>query len=342
MGKTEVIYQVAKEFLNLPVISRRTSQLTEGETLGLQKPDSNLPYTEFRPMDWFWKACDQPTVLLLDELDRAIPEVRQSLMELADSRRMCGIDLHPESKVVACINGGKFGDRYSVNIFDPAELDRWHVIDCEFTFQDWLDWAQGNVHQIVREYLIVYPKHLEHTGTFSPKEIYPSRRSWARLSESIYHILNDFLEQKSIDKNLVQNLIWSEVGAIISINFLKFLNGYKFQVSLQDILDGKLGLVEGFSDNEFTSLIHRFQNSEIFKNSLNDGQCQNIADFLGMMPSEQVMVFYTFLMDEQKNCKENVFKIHELMIRPKGQEEKIAVRDYVLALIMGKEEMEKV
>ena len=130
IGKSQVVYQYAEE-LNLPVVERRASQMTEGDLLGIPSPESeNIngeQATKFRPFDWLVRACTEPCVLFFDEIDRAILEVRQGIFELTDSRKLAGWHLHPGTHIVAAINGGEDSGNYQVGEMDPAELDRWHA-----------------------------------------------------------------------------------------------------------------------------------------------------------------------------------------------------------------------
>ena len=111
VGKSQVVYQIA-DARELPVVERRASQMTEGDLLGL--PDttetaSGRKATTWNAPDWLVTACEQPVVLFLDEVDRATMEVRQGLFELTDSRKINGWHLHPETLIVAAVNGGEHG-----------------------------------------------------------------------------------------------------------------------------------------------------------------------------------------------------------------------------------------
>jgi hypothetical protein len=85
IGKSQVVYQLAAQ-MGLPVIERRASQMTEGDLVGLPSIDGNR--TSFNPPDWFKEACEEASVLFLDEVDRATLEVRQGIFELTDSRKL--------------------------------------------------------------------------------------------------------------------------------------------------------------------------------------------------------------------------------------------------------------
>ena len=96
IGKSTVVYQYA-DSVGLPVVERRASQMTEGDLVGLPVIADNS--TTFNPPDWFKKACDEPVILFLDEVDRATLEVRQGIFELTDSRKLNGHTLHQDTLV---------------------------------------------------------------------------------------------------------------------------------------------------------------------------------------------------------------------------------------------------
>ena len=97
--------------------------------------------TTWHAPDWRVTACTQPVVLFLDEVDRATMEVRQGLFELTDSRKINGWHLHQDTTIIPAVNGGQHGAQYPVGEMDPAELDRWTVLDVESSAQDWLSLA---------------------------------------------------------------------------------------------------------------------------------------------------------------------------------------------------------
>ena len=101
IGKSEVVYQLAEQ-VDLPVVERRASQMTEGDLVGLPSTDGNT--TTFNPPDWFKECCEEPRVLFLDEIDRATVEVRQGIFELTDSRKLNGHHLHPDTLIIECLD----------------------------------------------------------------------------------------------------------------------------------------------------------------------------------------------------------------------------------------------
>ena len=233
IGKSCVVYQTAAA-LGLTVVERRASQMTEGDLVGLPVISGNC--TTFNPPDWFKQACDEPVVLFLDEIDRATTEVRQGIFELTDSRKLNGHVLHNETLVFAAVNGGEHGEQYQVGEMDPAELDRYTVFDLEPTVEDWLTWAKDtNINQVVWDFINNNRAHLEHEGSFEPNKVYPSRRSWVRLNNTLEAA--SLLMEKNIKDPAIYTLAQAFVGFEAAVKFKDFVSNFKHQVSVEDIID---------------------------------------------------------------------------------------------------------
>ena len=126
-------------FLQLPVIDRRLSQMTEGDIIGL--PCLKDGTTKFLPVDWIKMASQRPVLLFLDEINRASLEVQQVVFQLVLDRELNGLRLHPETRVYTAVNNGI---SYQVNNMDPALLRRFWTVDLEPTVKDWLAWAKSS------------------------------------------------------------------------------------------------------------------------------------------------------------------------------------------------------
>lgn len=282
------------------VIERRASQMTEGDTLGMpsQNPKMvcDLECTTWNPPEWFAKACTEPSLLFLDEIDRGTQEVRQSLFELADSRKIWGRKLHPGTLVFAAVNGGEHGMNYQVQEMDPAEKDRWTIFDIEPTVEDWLTWGKsedenGNrrIMDLICQYIHQNPQQLEHKKNFEPAAVYPSRRSWDRLNQALSK--GDLIARlQKKDKGAFATAMTVSTGFIgfdTAIHFVDFVRKYEFQVSVEEILDqGKLERVKDFGFNDHLALIEKMDGKGIFKNKLTDKQMKNMADYFVLLPGE--------------------------------------------------------
>lgn len=292
VGKSELVYQLADE-LNMPVTERRASQMTEGDLIGLPTIDGDS--TAWNPPDWFKQCCNEGRLLFLDELDRACVEVRQGIFELGDSRKLNGHKLHPDTLIVAAVNGGIHAAEYQVGEMDPAELDRWTVFDVAPSKEDWFTWAKENgVHHIMLTFLQQNSNHLEHTlggsnknGTFEPNKKYPSRRSWTRFNAAL-NAGNLYAEKEN--HNIVRQLGFGYVGMEAAISFADFFRDMNRQVDPKDIINkGKIKLTADYGVIEHTQLIDKMDNQGYFKKKLSDNQIQNLVDYFVTLPSEPFM-----------------------------------------------------
>ena len=264
VGKSEVVYAIAKQ-RGLPVVERRASQMTEGDLLGL--PDTadlsdGRKATTWNAPDWLVTACTEPVVLFLDEVDRATMEVRQGLFELTDSRKINGWHLHPETLIVAAVNGGEHGSQYQVGEMDPAELDRWTVFDIEPSVEDWLGWATGKVDPVLWDFVNHNRQHLEHTDDYEPNKVYPSRRSWVRFARTVEPLA---LFAEDGDRDLLLNLCTGFVGFEAAVALRDFVQKYEYQVSIEDILDrGEFDKIEKWGINDHAAMVEKMEHASTF------------------------------------------------------------------------------
>ena len=304
VGKSETVYQFAAN-IGLKVVERRASQMTEGDLIGLPSIDGNS--TKFNPPDWFKDCCDNPRVLFLDEVDRATLEVRQGIFELTDSRKLNGHTLHDGTLIFAAVNGGVHGAQYQVGEMDPAELDRWTVFDIEPTVEDWLDWAKTNCDSLVWDFINQNRGHLEHKGEYEPNKVYPSRRSWARYNECLTaagFLANDPKQSLS----MVYEIGSAFVGFEASVAFRDFVEKYERQVTIDDIMGGRLDKTQGWGINDHTAMADKLVASGMFKADLSDAQIDAVAKYALTMPSEVCMKFWRSVSSE--NVK-NTVKLHD-------------------------------
>jgi hypothetical protein len=329
VGKSEVVYMIAAE-RNLPVVERRASQMTEGDLLGL--PDTadtainGRKCTTWNAPDWLVTACEEPVLLFLDEVDRATQEVRQGLFELTDSRKINGWKLHPETLIVAAVNGGEHGAQYQVGEMDPAELDRWTVFDVEPSDEDWLKWANGKVDGILWDFINHNRQHLEHKGDFEPNKVYPSRRSWKRFNDTA--VATGVFGEEG-DRDLLFNLATAFVGFEGAVTLRDFVEKYEWQVTIEDILDaGDLSKCEKWGINDHAAMIEKFEASDSFKEDLSEHQIVNLAEYFVSLPSEIAMKLWTVLGDSDNI--NNVVALHKSETAAKTR-----VSDHLVEILGG-------
>ncbi len=321
MGKSETVYQFAAS-VGMPVVERRASQMTEGDLVGL--PVINGDRTAWNPPDWYKEACEKPVVLFLDEIDRATTEVRQGIFQLTDSRTINGHRLHPDTLIFAAVNGGTHGAQYAVNDMDPAELDRWTVFDLEPSEEDFLSYANGKIHPMVWDFLNQNKSHLEHKGEFEPNKIYPSRRSWFRYNDALVKadILADGDKAKA-NAQKIYHIGLGFVGFEAAVSLKDFVQKYESQVTVEDILAGRLDKTKGFKLNDNLALVEKLIQSKRLTPALSTQEKENIARFFFKLPSEAAMKFYTDI-NSNKDMLKFVLDFHKVSVEGK------TVKDYII------------
>jgi|TARA_R110000824_G_scaffold258262_1_gene447267 MoxR-like ATPase len=323
VGKSCVVYQTAA-VLGLPVVERRASQMTEGDLVGLPSTDGNV--TSFNPPDWYNEACENPVLLFLDEVDRATTEVRQGIFELTDSRKLNGCTLHEDTLVFAAVNGGEHGAQYQVGEMDPAELDRWTVFDVEPTVEDWLDWANGNVDGIIWDFINNNRNHLEHVGEFEPNKVYPSRRSWDRLSDTLVtaNLLGEDAKEKT---DTIFHLGVAFCGFEAAVALTDFVKTYERQVTVADILEhGNIEKTAAFGINEHAALVEKMEAEKTFSELLTEPQVQNLAAYFVTVPSEIAMKLWTVM---GEGNVDNTVALHQTEV------DGTAVSSFLVELLTG-------
>ena len=306
IGKSELVYQLAPQAVHIlgladkygddyvfPVVERRASQMADvGDVIGVPEPETTEHgrVTKFAPMTWFAQACSQPCILFFDEVDRANNDVRQSLMELTDSRKIAGHNLHPDTIVIAMVNGGVHdtNNSYQVSELDPAEHDRWWHVDLEPTVEDWINWANDNCHPMTVDFIRNNPAHLEHEGEIEPHKVYPSRRSWAHFDKCLQ--MAELAGEKIFDGDspLIYFIGDGYVGKEASIAFKNYLEKYERVITVEDVLDSKKDLTD-LELNEANALIDKIADSDEFKDNMSDERSHNLAKFVYNISAELAM-----------------------------------------------------
>ena len=105
IGKSEILTEFFRE-KGMPVVALFLGQMADpGDLIGLPTKDEKTGKTEFMPPYWF-PVDGKPIVLFLDELNRARPEILQTVMDLALNRKLAGKYLPEGSRIISAVNAG--------------------------------------------------------------------------------------------------------------------------------------------------------------------------------------------------------------------------------------------
>jgi hypothetical protein len=311
IGKSQLFRQIAEGlgFSKEDFIDRRLSQMTEGDLLGL--PELTDGVTRFAPPDWYMSACLKAKIVLLDEFNRATPEVMQCGFQIVLDHELNGWKLHPETRVYAAVNASP---EYTVNEMDPALLDRFWTIDLEPTVEDWINWATGaGIDPVMVDFIRQNPGHLRHSGQIEPGKVYPSQRSWDRLDQSLKKVGIDLTEAAGTAPDLLYPISLGFVGLEGAITFRDFVKNYESILSAEDVLDR-------WTDKSVKDKIKKLTADK--QNGLMDKilitakkatwspiQVSNIAAFVKSVSAEMTVSFFNKLMET--NQLENIRNLHK-------------------------------
>ena len=302
IGKSQIFRQIARTlgFKAEDFIDRRLSQMTEGDLLGL--PELVDGVTRFCPPDWYMSACKAPNIVLLDEFNRATQEVMQCGFQIVLDHELNGWKLHPETRVYAAVNASP---EYTVNEMDPALLDRFWTIDLEPTVEDWLNWAKssdGNISDVIIDFIRQQPRHLRHSGQIEPGKVYPSQRSWERVDRSLKHAGMDLAEMAGSESKGIYFLSMGFLGFEAAAALSDFVKNYDAQVTAEDVLDNwkkNKDRVKKLSADKQNALMEKILDHGE-RNSWTTGQADNLSDMLKGSNGEMLVSFVNKLMASKR------------------------------------------
>jgi hypothetical protein len=237
-GKTEIAKQeirasnLREVYLNMSVLERTDmggfpNVMGNGD-LKRKFVDFLLPYF-YEPM----LEGQHGVVCLLDEVDKAAPELWAPLLEFIQFRSINGRKL---PNLIAVIMTGNLisegGFRPSLPLLDRAEK---YLVEADAT--SWLDWAgkNGNIHSSITAYIYDHPKDL--FGAVDPEDRYadPSPRGWARASEILSRG-----EEKGWSSTLLNKKVCGCIGKSAGLQYSSYYEHYQQLLPLiEDIYQGR-------------------------------------------------------------------------------------------------------
>lgn len=229
IGKSEILTDYYQQ-KGLRVVPLFLGQMADpGDLIGLPfRDDSCGSITSFAPPYW-WPQDNAPIVLFLDELNRARPEILQTVMDLALNRRLAGRELPQGSRIISAVNEG---DEYQLTHLDPALVSRFNVYQFCPTAPEWLMWAEkSHLDKRVIDFIQNEPSLLDGTpelkeGQDTGLEKHPDRRAWKRVSDVLQEMITSGTLRPRLQLNEEDlDLIAGIVGASAASRFYAFTQG---------------------------------------------------------------------------------------------------------------------
>ena len=292
IGKSEILTSFFNE-KGLKVVTLFLGQMADpGDIIGIpskvEKQDAAgkvTSLTDFTPPYWF-PQDGQPIVLFLDELNRARPEILQTVMDLTLNRKLAGKALPEGSHVISAVNDG---EEYQLTDLDPALVSRFNIYEFKPTVEEWLNWAVGEgLDERVVNFIQDNPTWLDgdpNSKEYKGLDKSADRRAWKHLSDVMLKV--DTI--KDIHKRIIAGIVG--VGAAAA--FIQSVQQHK-AVTGKDLLlkyDKTIKTVEQYQLHEYAIL-----NEAIFRYlenaNLNEREKKEAADSLGK--------YITFLRTKKK------------------------------------------
>jgi len=322
IGKSDIVRQVAENLRQKypehkwPLFDRRLAQMTEGDIIGVPhvKFMDDNGVTAFLPVDWVKTACEEPCVVLLDELNRAELQITNSAFSLVGARELNGMVLHPMTRVISAINPPS---HYQVNEIDKALLDRFVTFFLKSETADWLAWARTvDLDEALIDFIEENPTYLTHdiseTGDL---EVGPTPRSWHKLNDQLV-----FAGMPPVDvqgraiPDLFAVYCNGLIGQAASIQFMKWLKNRESHLTVENVLD------DWGKGDKIRKLCARLRHEELLtcvsrlgehskKNTWTEEQAERLVDWGTTMLSGEDRVLLFSAVTRSNNI-ENIMKIH--------------------------------
>ena len=305
IGKSEILtdYFSGKGMKVVPLFLGQMSD--PGDLIGIPNRNDTTGKTEFMPPYWF-PLDGKPVVLFLDELNRARPEVLQTIMDLALNRTLAGRRLPDGSRIISAVNAG---DQYQLTDLDPALVSRFNVVTFRPTAQEWLLWADRvGVDARVRDFIRENPMWLDKNpdakeGADTGLDKTPDRRGWKRVSD-ILKTAGD-----------ISPIVAKAIAAIVGPKAASALAG---SVSARKILSGREVL------QNFEKHLPTLKGYELHQLSVvNDGifrhlEVENLSGQARENAKRNIDAYFTFLSKERKEAAAHFANLYVQGTYPKA------------------------
>lgn len=306
IGKSKIItdFFTAK---GQKVVTLFLGQMSDpGDLIGLPDKDEETGKTIFMPPYWF-PTEDQPVVLFLDELNRARPELLQTIMDLALNRKLAGRELPAGSRIVSAVNDG---EEYQLTDLDPALVSRFNIYNFRPTTGEWLLWAsQAGIDKHVTEFIENNNRMLDGddaaTESSSSLEKTPDRRGWERVS--------DILKNTQTITGTTKKVVAGIVGAKAAAEFFESCNQSSV-ISAESVLndfDRQKSTLEKYPVHDMTIINESiFRCIENGKQGAEDKAAENLLKYMSWLilsGKRESMAHFCSIFEGSTYTKANLF-----------------------------------
>lgn len=314
VGKSQIVQALAKT-QKKELIDVRASTMSEGDVVGY--PDlertKETGVASFALPSWYVRACNEPCILFLDELNRGLPGVLNSFFQIVLDRELgSGPNgkpkrLHPDTQVIAAVN---WGNDYSVSEMDPALLSRFWVAEFKPTHRDWLVWAENNnIDSLMIDFIRQNPAHLRPTKAVEPGKIVPNQRSWEFLDQTLKSSKITLSQCGGSPPPILYSLAMGFVGVEAASSLVEFVKNYDAVITAEMVLDSWKDVektVKKLTTEKKLAIIEKVKNN-CLQESWTLDQVKNLKGFFGCLTGEEKMSLYNVVLSTGRNGNVSLF-----------------------------------
>ena len=285
IGKSQILKQFFEERGQKVVVLFLGQMSDPGDLIGLPHLNEKTGRTDFMLPYWF-PTDGKPIVLFLDELNRARPEVLQTIMDLTLNRTLAGKSLPEGSRIISAVNDG---EEYQLTDLDPALVSRFNIYEFKPSVQEWLLWAEKEgFDSRVIDFIAENPDMLdgsEFRREDQGLEKTPDRRAWERVSK--------ILSANKADP-LLKSVIAGIVGMPAATKLFASLTKTRYLTAKDVLLDSfaKVKTVlKKYKTPEIAALndsIFRFIESEAYEKTELPSITRNLNEYFNYLQGENL------------------------------------------------------
>lgn len=285
IGKSQILKNFFEERGQKVVILFLGQMSDPGDIIGLPRLNEETGKTDFMLPYWF-PTDGKPIVLFLDELNRARPEILQTIMDLTLNRTLAGKSLPEGSRIISAVNDG---EEYQLTDLDPALASRFNIYEFKPTVSEWLVWAQKQeLDSRVIEFISENPDMLD--GTEFRQEDQglgktPDRRGWEKVSQIL---------QNNEPDSLLKSVIAGIVGLPAAAKLFSSMSKTRC-LTAKDILLGSFDKIKTalkkYKTHELATLndsIFRLIESEAYEKSETRKISKNLTAYFEYLETEEL------------------------------------------------------
>jgi hypothetical protein len=187
-GKTELVEDISQE-IDLPYEPINFGENNDGvDVTGVPFPQTDaqgVEQTVWAPNSQIYKAIKGPTLLHLDDIDKAPPPAQNAVLAFIQKRRFRGHHLHKGSLIV--MSGNRVDDDMYANELSESFRDRSKIVFLDLGVQSFTKWANKTelIHPIILGFVNFDSTYLHKIDEEEVRTVTP--RNLRRASDELFH-----------------------------------------------------------------------------------------------------------------------------------------------------------